>query len=60
MLRSLSISLFVSFIKVSICEESLLWHASDGNLTLIAPNYLPESKKENRRLPIVVEGSDFK
>ena len=60
MLRILLVSLFASFIKLATCEESLLWHSSDGNLTLIAPNYLPESKKENRRLPIIVEGSNFK
>ena len=39
-------------------EESLSWHSPDKNINLIAPNYLPESKKENRRLAVVVGGKN--
>ena len=37
-------------------EESLLWNSRDKSVNLIAPNYLPESKKENRRLAVVMKG----
>ena len=37
-------------------EESLLWNSRDKSVNLIAPNYLPESKKENRRLAVVIKG----
>ena len=35
-------------------EESLFWYSKDVNL--IAPNYLPEARKENRRLAVVIDG----
>ena len=37
-------------------EESLLWNSRDKSVNLIAPNYLPESKKENRRLAVAIKG----
>ena len=37
-------------------EESLLWNSENKSVNLIAPSYLPESKKENRRLAVVVKG----
>ena len=38
-------------------EESLSWNSPDKSVNLIAPSYLPESKKENRRLAVVLEGN---
>ena len=55
----MKISLFwiVSKLVVTIrAEESLLWNSPDKSINLIAPSYLPESKKENRRLAVVIEG----
>ena len=37
-------------------EESLSWNSPDKSINLIAPSYLPESKKENRRLAVVIDG----
>ena len=37
-------------------EERLLWFSSKADIAFIAPNYLPESKKENRRVAVVLEG----
>ena len=37
-------------------EERLLWFSSKPDIAFIAPNYLPESKKENRRVAVVLEG----
>ena len=47
--------LFCILLKVK-AEERLQWFSSKTNINLIAPNYLPESKKENRRLAVVMEG----
>ena len=35
-------------------EEKLHWNSNSKDVNLIAPDYLPESKKENRRLAIIV------
>jgi len=49
--------LYLQLLEFIDAEESLLWYSADKNINLIAPNYLPESKKENRRLAVVVDGS---
>ena len=43
-------------VKIIRSEESLLWNSGNKSVNLIAPSYLPESKKENRRLVVVVKG----
>ena len=43
-------------VKIIRSEESLLWNSENKSVNLIAPSYLPESKKENRRLVVVVKG----
>ena len=43
-------------LQVIRSEESLLWNSRNKSVNLIAPRYLPESKKENRRLAVVVKG----
>ena len=35
-------------------EEKLHWNSNSKDVNLIAPDYLPESKKENRRLAVIV------
>ena len=44
----------LGFIKT---EERLSWNSPEKSVNLIAPNYLPESKKENRRLAVVIDGN---
>ena len=65
LIRMKKIRCFVSYyiisqlvIMIIHAEESLSWHSPDKNINLIAPNYLPESKKENRRLAVVVGGKN--
>ena len=53
---SLAFCIFVDIVRISKSEESLLWYTANQNYSLIAPSYLPEAKKENRRLAIVLEG----
>ena len=43
-------------VVITRAEESLLWNSPDKSINLIAPSDLPESKKENRRLAVVLEG----
>ena len=37
-------------------EERLSWNSPDKTYNLIAPSYLEDSKKENRRLAVVIDG----
>ena len=53
---SLGFCILIEIVRVSKSEESLLWYTADQNYSLIAPDFLPESKKENWRLAIVIEG----
>ena len=45
-------------IELIINEEHLLWWSPNKNLNFIAPHYLSESKKENRRLAVVIESKN--
>ena len=53
---SMAFCIFIEIVRMSKSEESLLWYTANQNYSLIAPSYLPEAKKENRRLAIVLEG----
>ena len=52
----LAFCICIEIVRMSKSEESLLWYTANQNYSLIAPSYLPEAKKENRRLAIVLEG----
>ena len=59
MTKFIILFIFAQLMKIR-AEEGLLWWSPDKSLNFIAPNYLPESKKENRRMAVVVDSEYFR